>query len=303
MTALAGAAPDVAARNRRFGVVGALVVVETRRMLRHPLLWIGVGLTVWALWSAVPQPDEWVGATYEETAVSIVPFVFAVSVVVAISFHRERIPVAGGTPRGEATRSVARLVAAVPLVVLAVGISAFTAWRQRDLGGLTLGVEPGRTTEALFTAGELAQPVALTVLAVTVGAAIGRRTASLVSAVPMMFVLWLITSVYWFFADRLVTPFSIVQVQPVRIPAGPATADPLSFPAHWLLEAPDEFTPQWMRAFVSDGLAWWHAVWLIGLSLLWLAVAMPSGRARRPLLVIGVALAGAGVGAQYLALR
>ena len=32
---------------------------------------------------------------------------------------------------------------------------------------------------------------------------------------------------------------------------------------------------QWTRAFVSDGLAWWHAVWLLGLALLWLAVALP----------------------------
>ena len=63
-----------------------------------------------------------------------------------------------------------------------------------NIGGLTLGVEPGRTAEALFSVGELAQPVALTVLAVGIGAALGRRTPTLVSAVPLLFLLWLATS-------------------------------------------------------------------------------------------------------------
>lgn len=303
MTAIAGAPPDARARRRSTDVVRSLALVESRRMLRNPLLWIGSGLTGWAIWSAVPDPDEWVGATYEETAVSIVPFLFAVSVVVAISFHRERTSVAGAAPTGEAQRSVARLVAAAPIVAVAIGIAAFTAWRQRDIGGLTLGVEPGRTTEALFTTGELAQPVALTVLAVAMGAALGRRVAHLVAVVPSLFVLWLVTSVYWFFSDRRVAPLSIIQVQPVDVPAGPATADPLSFPADWLLEGPGEFSDRWMRVLVSGGLAWWHLVWLCGLSLLWLMVAFPRKPARRPLLAAGLALAALGAGAQYVVLR
>lgn len=302
MTAVVGLTLSPA-RLRGSRVVRSLAVVESRRLLRNPLLGIGSGLTCWAIWSAVPDPDEWVGATYEETAVSIVPFLFAVSVVVAISFHRERTSVAGAAPTGEAQRSVARLVAAAPLLALAMGISAFTAWRQRDVGGLTLGVEPGRTAEALFTTGELAQPVALTVLAVAMGAALGRRGAHLVAVVPSLFVLWLVTSVYWFYSDRRITPLSVVQVQPVRVPAGPATADPLSFPAHWLLEAPGEFSQQWTRMFVSDGLAWGHLVWLCGLSLLWLMVAFPRRPARRPLLVAGLALAALGAAAQYVVLR
>lgn len=301
MTAAVGTPPAV--RVRRTGVVGPLALLESVRMVRNPLLWVGTGLTCWAIWSAVPDPDEWVGATYEETSVSIVPFLFVVSVIVAVSFHRERTSVAGAAPTGEAQRSAARLVAAGPLVLLAIAISALTAWRQRDVGGLTLGVEPGRTADALFTLGELAQPVALTVLAIAVGAALGRRAAHLVSVLPSLFVLWLVTSVYWFFADRRVTPLSIVQVQPVDVPAGPATADPMSFPSAWLLEAPHEFSDQWSRALVSSGLAWWHLVWLGGLSLLCLVLALPRGAARRPLLVGGTVLAAAGVGAQYVVLH
>lgn len=301
MTALATTPTRLAVRRRDIDVVRALALVETRRMLRNPLLWLGAGLSVWVLWSAVPEPAEWPGATYQETAIAIVPFALAVSVVLAISFHRERVAVAGGVPTGEVARCLARLVAALPLVLLAVGIAAFTAWRQRDIGGLTLGVEPGRTAEAFFSAGELAQPVALVVLAVALGAAIGRRTSTLVAAVPLLFVLWLTTSVYWLFGDRRVTPFSIVQAQPVSLYAGPSSADPLSFPAHWLLVAPDEFTQHWTQAFVSDALAWWHAVWLIGLALLWLSVALPRP-ARRSLMVLGATLAVLGVGGQYVVL-
>lgn len=303
MTALASTPTEVASQHQGLAVVRALAMAEARRMLRNPLPWLGAAISLWALWTAVPDSDEWVGATYQDSAVSILPFAFAVSVVVAVSFNRERLPVVGGAPTGEAQRSVARLVAVVPLVVLAAGIAAFTAWRQRNVGGLTLGVEPGRTAEALYTAGELAQPVALTVLAVAIGAALGRRTAHLVSAIPVLFFLWLVIGFYWFFGNRLVTPFSIVQVQPIHVFAGPASADPLSFPAHWLLEGPGEFSREWSRALVSGALAWWHVVWLLGLALLWLAVAMPSRPARRPLLVVGATLAALGVAAQYLVLR
>ena len=187
--------------------------------------------------------------------------------------------------------------------MVSIALSALMGWRQRDVGGLVLGVEPGRTADALYTAGELAQPLALTVLAVAFGAAVGRRMAHLVSAIPLVFVLWLAMSVYWFYSDRRVTPFSIVQVQPIRFHAGAITADPLTFPASWLLEAPDEFTDAWMRVVVSEPLAWWHAVWLLGLSGLWLAAALPSGPSRRPMLMAGATLAVLGVGAQYAVLR
>jgi hypothetical protein len=303
MTAVTAVGRDIGAGPRRARAVRALARVESRRMLRHPVLWVGAVLTTRVTWSTSPDPDEWVGASYEEAIVAVVPFLFAASVVSAVSFHRERLDVAGAAPTGEPHRFLARLLAALPLIVISIGISAFIAWRQRHIGGLTLGVEPGRTSEALFTAGELAQPVALTVLAIAFGAAVGRRMAHLFTVVPILFVVWLATSVYWFFSDRRVTPFSIVQVQPVRLHAGPSTADPLTFPASWLLEAPDEFTDAWMRVVVSEPLAWWHAIWLLGLSGLWLAAALPSGPSRRPMLVAGATLAVLGVGAQYAVLR
>ena len=223
--------------------------------------------------------------------------------VVAVSFHRERVPVAGGAPTGESERCLARLVATLPLVLLAVGVSAFTAWRQRDIGGLTLGVEPGRTDGGALH-GRRAGP-ARGAHGARRGDRGGHRPAYArpwCRRVPLLFVLWFVTSVYWLFADRGSLPSRSCRSSRCTLHAGPPSADPLSFPAHWLLEAPGEFSQQWTRVFVSDGLAWWHAVWLLGLSLLWLSVALPSRPARRPLLVVGTTLAVLGVGAQYLVL-
>jgi hypothetical protein len=302
---MSAAAPALAAqrpRGRTRGVVRALALGELRRTLRNPVLWVGAALSVWMMWSVVPEPGEWAGASYEEIAVSVLPLLLVVSVVTAVSFHRERLDVAPEAPIREGVRAIARLAAALPLVGLTVAYAGLLAWRQRDLGGLWLGTEPGRTTEALFTAGELAQPVALAVLAVAVGAALGRRLPHLVSVVPLLFVLWFVVSVYWLFGHEVVTPFSILQVQPVRVYAGPASADPLGFPAHWLLEGPGEFSGQWSRVFVSGALAWWHALWLLGLSAVVAASAVPPGRARRLLLAGGSVVAAVGIVAQYVVL-
>lgn len=298
MSAVVHPLPVSRAGGRTGTVLRSLAVVESRRMVRNPVLWACAGLSTWMMWSVVPDPDEWPGASYQDMTVGVVPLLFAVSVVVAVSFHRERSGVAPDAPVREAQRAVARLAATGPLLLVVLGYAALVAWRQRDLGGLWLGVEPGRTTHAFFTMGELAQPVALAVLAVATGAALGRRLP-LVSALPLLFVLWFLVSVYWLFGHPAVTPFSILQAQPVRVYAGPPSADPLTFPTHWLLEGPGEFSDQWSRVLVSGGLAWWHAVWLLGLAALWGAAAVPGGRGRRRLVAAGSVLAVAGVVAQY----
>jgi hypothetical protein len=298
MSAVAGALPGTERRLRTGAVVRSLARAESRRMLRNPVLWACAALSVWMMWSVVPTPGEWPGASYEEMATCVAPLLFAVSVVVAFSFSRERLEVAPGAPVPEAQRTAGRLAAALPLLLVAAGYAALLAWRQRDLGGLWLGTEPGRTTQALFTTGELAQPVVLALLAVATGAALGRRLP-LVAALPLLFLLWFVVSIYWLFGDAALTPFSILQVQPVRVLAGPPSADPLEFPGHWLLEAPGEFSDQWSRVFVSAALSWSHAAWLLGLSALWGAVVVPRGRGRRRLVTAGSLLAVVGLVAQY----
>lgn len=94
---------------------------------------------------------------------------------------------------------------------------------------------------------------------------------------------------------RWLTP---VQVQPVTVEIGPWDADPGTFPSDWLLTPPGEYQDHWTRVVVSPGLAAWHDLYLVGLVLLAVAVAVP-GRTRRVLLAAGAAVSVAGVALQW----
>jgi hypothetical protein len=283
----------------RAQVTRALVATEARRMLRNPVPWVCLALTIWAMWTVRPEPGEWPGASYEGITPAVAPLLFGISVAVAVPFHRARQEVAPAAPVPEVRRTLARLLAALPFVVVAAAYAALVAWRERDLGGLWLGMEPGRTTEAFHTTAELAQFVALAVLAVALGAALGRRVSRLVALVPALFVLWFVVMVYWLFGASMISPFSVIQVQPLNLTVGPPTADPLSFPSDWLLVGSPHSGEGWQRQFVSEALAWWHDVWLLGLAALLLGVAWPR-RGRLALLAAGVALAAAGIVGQHV---
>ncbi|HEY0643699.1 MAG TPA: hypothetical protein VGD39_09790 [Nocardioides sp.] len=282
-------------------VMRALVLTEARRMLRNPVPWVFLGLAIWAVWTVRPEPGEWPGSSYEGIMPSVAPLLFGISVAVAVPFHRGRHDIAPAAPVSEVQRTLARLLAALPFVVVAAAYAALVAWRERDLGGLWIGMEPGRTTEAFHTVAELAQLVALALVAVALGAALGRRTSRLVAVVPALFVLWFVVSVYWLFGQPAVTPFSVLQVQPINVTVGPATADPLSFPSDWLLVGHPHTSEGWQRQLVSEGVAWWHDVWLLGLAALLLAVAWPRA-GRRTLMAVGAMLAVAGIVGQQVAI-
>lgn len=285
--------PVATPRRRTYDVVRALASAELRRTARSPVPPLGLGMSLWLMWTTTSQAEPWSGATYSELEMTSAPLLLATSWVSAVSFHRERTTVGLETPVRDELRAWGRVVASAPLIMLALVFAVLLGIRERRLGGLALGTEPGRTTEALHTAPELAQHVALAVLAVALGAALGRRVSSLVLTLPVLLVFWFtVDGLSWLFGHRSVTPFSVVQVQPVTVPVGPATADPLGFPAHWLLEPPGEFQKGWARLFVSSDLAWWHDGWVLGLAMMLLAAAIPGETARRVLLASG-ALTGA----------
>lgn len=288
----AAVAPTAVAAPRRrtsYAVVCALAATELRRTMRSPVLPLGLGIALWFMWTTTAQSEEWSGAAYSELVMTSAPLVLAISWVSAVSFHRERTAVGIEAPVGEELRAWGRVVAAAPVVLLALSFAVLLGVRERRLGGLTLGTEPGRTTEALHSVPELAQHVALAVLAIALGSALGRRVASLALTLPVLLVFWFaVAGLSWLFGHRAVAPFAVVQVQPITVPAGPATADPLAFPAHWLLEPPGEFQEGWARLFMSVDLAWWHNGWVLGLALVLLAAAFPGATARRVLLVAGV---------------
>lgn len=289
-------APVVSSRSR---VVRALVRAEARRMMRNPVPWLCLALSVWGMWMVVPEPGEWPASSYEAMNPTAVPLLFGISLAVAVPFHGARHEVAPAAPVAEDQRMLARLLAATPFVLVTAGFAGLVAWRERDLGGLWIGMEPGRTTEALHTTAELSQFVVLGVLAVALGAASGRRVSRLAALVPALFVLWFVVMVYWLFGHPSVTPFSIMQVQPLVLEVGPATADPLSFPSDWLLVGEPHTSGTWARQWVSGTLSWWHDVWLLGLAALLLAAAWPRP-GRRVLLAAGATLAVIGVVGQHV---
>lgn len=280
-------------------VVLALARAEARRLLRSPLLWLGVALSLLVAWTSVHSPEDWSGARYQSAPLVVGPLAVMISIVVAGSFHRERVGLAAEAPSGEGRRAAGRLLGALVLVALVALMTAAGAVWVRAQGGFDLGDEPGRTLHAQFTLAEALQPVALALLAVAVGAAAGRRLRHRATAVLLLFVGWFpFVMVGWGFQGRRVTPFSIIQIQPISVPVGPVTANPLDYPASWLLSQPGEYQDHWARLFVSDHLAAGHDLWLLGLSCLFLAVAVPTGR-RTPLLGAGLLLAVAGVVWQY----
>ena len=280
-------------------VVVALARPEARRLLRSPVLWIGVALTLVFAWRTAVAPEDWTGAQYTTAPIVVGPLLVVISIVVAGSFHRERLGVSAEAPVGEGLRTAGRLLGALAPVALVVLLTAVAAAWVRTEGGLDLGDEPGRTLHAQFTLAEVLQPVVLALLAVAVGAAAGRRLRHRATATLLLFVGWFpFVTVAWAFQSRHVTPFSIVQIQPVSVPVGPVTSNPLDFPSSWLLSQPGQYQDHWARQFVSGQLATAHDVWLLGLTCLFLAVAVPRGR-RTPLFALGSVLAAAGVALQY----
>lgn len=280
-------------------VVVTLARAEARRLLRSPLLWLGVGLSLLIAWTSVQAPEDWSGARYQSAPLVVGPLAVMISIVVAGSFHRERVGLAAEAPVGEGVRTAGRLLGAMVLVGLVALLTAAAAAWVRVEGGFDLGDEPGRTLHAQFTLGEVLQPVALALLAVAVGAAAGRRLRHRATAVLLLFVGWFpFVMVGWGFQGRRVTPFSIIQIQPISVPVGPVTDNPLDYPSWWLLSRPGEYQDHWARLFVSGQLAAGHVLWLLGLTCLFLAVAVPRG-ARTALLGAGLPLAVAGVVWQF----
>jgi hypothetical protein len=270
-----------------------LARIEAGRMLRHPAPWLGIALTCWMAYGSF-QDVSWSSAEYHGLTASTGPMLLGVSLAVVSSFGRELTPVADDAPMDAATRSWARLTGGLILVALVgVVIVAAELWLHwRD--GIPLGDEPGRTLHAQPTLPELMQPVLLAGFAVAFGAAVVHTVRSRLTASVVLFVLWYILAIsYWLFMVGALYWMSVLQVQPVAVDIGMVAADPGDVPSDWLLEAPSDVSP-WRRIVVSPALAAWHDVYVVGLTMLAVAVAVP-GRWRRHLVIAGTLVAGLAV--------
>lgn len=198
-----------------------------------------------------------------------------------------------------ADRALGRLLGGSALVAVVAAVVVAGATWLRLTGGLDLGDEPGRTENAHYTLPELLQPVVLAAFAVALGLALGAHVRRRVEALLAVTVLWFAASgVYWLFNAPQLQPLALLQVMPVRAVAGPASADPLSFPETWLLTRPGMGADHWTRLVVSSEVAAWHDAYLVGLTLVAAAFVF-SGRRRRVLAGAGLAVAAVAAALQY----
>ena len=278
--------------------VRQLARLEAGRMLRHPAPWLGVLLT--GYWGRESLDADWASADYQGLVAALAPLLLGISLAAMSAFGRQRVPLAAEAPMSQGRRAVAYLAGGLPLVGLAaLVVAAATLW-LRWRGGLPLGDEPGHTEHAHYTLPELLQPVVLAAFAAALGAAAVHVLRQRIVAAIVLVVGWfLVGATYWLFNGPVARWLTPLQVQPVQVEVAPASADPTQFPSSWLLSAPGEFQDHWARLVVSPGLAASHDVYVVGLTALAVAVAVP-GRVRRVLLPVGAALAVLGVVLQWL---
>lgn len=268
-----------------------LARIEAGRMLRHPAPWLGILLWVAASYAVLTSAPDWSSAQYQSLQASAVFLAAGVSVAAAYAAGRDRVGLSEDAPMPMEDRAAARLVGGLALVALVGLVVAVGAVWLRWSGGVALGNEPGRTLHAHFSLPELLQPVALSAFAVAAGAAAVRLLRHPLAASIALFVLWFVAGpAYWTLNGPVLRWFAPVMVQPYNVEVAPANTDPMTLPATWLLEGPGPFQPFWARLVVVPELTAWHDLYLVALTLLASAVALP-GRYRRPLLLGGVVLA------------
>ena len=293
MTTTTMARPRLATTPRR--PFAALARIEAGRMLRHPAPWLGILLWVAASYAVLASAPGWSSAQYQGLQASAVFLAAGVSVAAAYAAGRDRVGLAEDAPLPAEVRAAARIVGGMAFVALVASVVAAGALLLRWSGGVALGNEPGRTLHAHFSLPELLQPVALSAFAVAAGAAAVHLLRHPLAASIALFVLWFVAGpAYWTLNGPVLRWFAPVMVLPYNIEAAPPNTDPLTLPPTWLLEGPGPYQPFWARLVVVPELAAWHNLYLVALTLLAAALALP-GRYRRPLLLGGLVLAAATV--------
>jgi len=307
VSAPASTSPRVIARpSDRAEAIRALAVVEAKRSLRGPSFWIAVALC--AVMAYESQGLDWQGGAYEMFTVGFIPLAGGIFCAGVVAGSRDRRR--GGTPclaeeaaLGPTERAIARLLGLVPLVVLAsIAVIAFAVGIRIE-GGLWIGNRPGRTDRAVHGVAELLAPMLMFVVAAAAGVALGRvvrrKAVGIAIGIVAFFVM---TGMYWALQFPPVGYVSPVRTQPFSVDIdGPAT-DPTALPADWLLDRPGDPSDEpddrdWDRVLVSQSVAAWHDVYLLGLALGAIGLAVRS-RVGRRLILVGLMVAALGATGQ-----
>lgn len=281
--------------------VTALARLEAGRLVRHPVLILGVLLLLvqetTLLWD-VPA-NRWANDAY--STIATWGFLLGATFIVAnLAALRDREETTAETFRAvaptERDRTVALMLAGLVPVVLAAVVSVYIAVLVVRVGGLPVGEARGTGFFRLSFA-EIADPVARTAAAFAAGVATAKiarsRTLGVVIGVLGSFFL---VEGFWLWAW-----FPAVFLTPVAL-APRMTEDLGTFPSREvlqqtpLLDLPDSYDPNFHAVAMEVGRVGWHAVFLVGMTMLFAGVALArsSGTRWHPLrLIIGGAVVAA----------
>ena len=195
------------------------------------------------------------------------------------TFGRERADVAEDAPLGSDGRAVARLLASLSLVgMVAVVIAGAAVWCGGSAAVWCSATSRGARTTPTTRCPNCSSRCCWAAFAVSLGAALAqvlRHPAGRASIVA--FWSWfLLGGTYWVFDGPV-----LQGAHPAAGAAEPGRGQPhrdrpLAFPADWLLSVPGEYQDHWARMVVSPAFAASHDLYLVALTALLGAAAVPG---------------------------
>ncbi len=263
--------------------------IEARRALRSAPFWIGLATTCLYLRDGVSD-QGWQSSAYQIVgSAAFGPVCAGIMVAAVLAGSRDRaaeIPLSQEAPLDAGQRAAARLlgvlaqVGVVALVALAVPVVS------RIEGGFWMGDGASRIDDAVHSVPELLQPVLAAALAGAGGVAIGRVARARAAVAVAGGLAWLLGSlVYWVWQAPPVRYVALLQAQPIEVPL-PSAVYPSDLGLDGPFSAPGEYQDTYRMVVADHAMAAWHDVFLLGLVLVCVGVAV-RGRAGRVLGVLG----------------
>jgi hypothetical protein len=213
------------ARSDHAAVGGAAVVAlgrtESRRMLRHPAIWIGFTLSILLAVVEARNRQDWSSQKYVALVpLSIFPLTMAVLVAAVGSGNRDRShhqpPLAEEAALDGDARAWARLASLVVPVTMAALLMLVIGVVSRIEGGFWMGDGRARTDTAVHSVFELLQPALVVAVVGAASMAVGRAVRwTGPSIVVGMVLLFFSLGPYWLWNNDVLYPMTLVQVQPL----------------------------------------------------------------------------------------
>lgn len=271
----------------------ALARVEARRLARNPVLILGFLVLLVQetslLWD-IPA-NRWANDAYSRMASSSF-LIAATFIVAALAAMRDREDTTAETFRAvaptERDRTVALLLAGLVPVALAAAVSLYVAVLVVRAGGIPVGEGRGLGLFRLSPA-EIAHPVVQTAAAFAAGVATARIVRSrAVGVVVGVLGSFFLVEGFWlwsWFPAAFLTPDALAPRLTQDLGAFPSREVLQQTP---LLDLPDSYDPDFYAVQMEVGRVGWHALFLVGMTMLFagLALTRSSGTRWHPLRLV-----------------